>query len=122
MNNKKIMVVDDDQFLVDLITEKLMKAGYETMSAFDGTTALRKIAEEKPDLVLLDLLMPGVDGVTVLESLKKNPDTKNTPVIILTNLPDDNLMDKIKSEGGAGYLLKNEHNIDAVVDAIKNLV
>ncbi len=122
MSGKKIMVVDDDQFLVDLITEKLVKAGFDTITAFDGTTALKKISEEKPDLILLDLLMPGIDGVSVLESLKKDPETKNTPVIVLTNLPDDSLMDKIKDKGGSGYLLKNEHNIDAVVDTVKNLV
>lgn len=122
MGGKKIMVVDDDQFLVDLIVEKLVKAGFDTTTAFDGTSALKKISEEKPDLILLDLLMPGLDGVTVLESLKKNPETKNTPVIILTNLPDDNIMNRIKRKGGSGYLLKNEHNIDAVVDTVKNLV
>lgn len=122
MDNKKVLLVDDDQFLVEALREKLDKAGFSTTTAADGNEALECITKIPPDLVILDLIMPGMDGVSVLKKLKADPKTKDIPVVILTNLVDDSLAGQIKEHGGSGYFLKNEHNFDAVVEAIKNLI
>ena len=120
--DKKILVVDDDQFLVDLVFDKLTKSGFTVSKALDGVQALEIAQKEKLDLILLDLIMPGMDGIATLKKLKENERTKTIPVIILTNLNDDQLINQIKQFGGQGYLIKNEHNIDTIVEAVNNLI
>ncbi len=119
---KKILLVDDDQFLVDLLSEKVTKAGYEALKAHNGTDAIEVVSKNKPDLILLDLMMPGMDGLSVLKNLKGNEVNKNIPVIILTSLSDPSVASEIKNNGGSGYLLKDEHTLDGIVQAIQNLV
>lgn len=122
MDKKKVLVVDDDQFLQDIICEKLEKAGIACTKAYDGYEAIEAINKEKFDLILLDLIMPGMDGITVTKKLKSQEETKAIPILILTNLSDDSIVSKIKEFGGAGYLIKNEQNIDAIVEAINNII
>ncbi len=122
MELKKVLVVDDDRFLVDLLVDKFNKSGYLTEFAYDGTTALDKVSNNKYDLILLDLLMPDVNGIAVVKKLKSQANTKDTPVLILTNLSDDEAVAQIKKSGGSGYLIKNEHSIDAIIEAAKNLL
>lgn len=81
---KKILVVDDEDSLVRLIQLQLKFEGYQVITAYDGLEALEKVVEEKPDLVVLDIMMPKVDGWVVCHSIKSNADTKNIRVIILT--------------------------------------
>lgn len=81
-----ILVVEDDKFLRELISQKLVKEGYNISQAVDGEEGLKKIKEEKPDLVLLDLILPGIDGFEVLARAKEDPEVIKIPVIILSNL------------------------------------
>ncbi|MCK5241812.1 response regulator [bacterium] len=83
-SSKRILVVDDEKDIVNLIKYQLKAEGYQVVTAFDGLEALEKVAEEKPDLVILDIMMPKVDGWVVCHSVKGNISTRNTRVIILT--------------------------------------
>jgi len=82
---KKILVVDDERHIVRLVQVNLERAGYEVVVAFDGKDALVKVELEKPDLVTLDVMMPYMDGFEVLQNIRKNPATRDLPVIMLTN-------------------------------------
>ena len=81
---KKILVVDDEKDVVFVISISLIRAGYTTIVAYDGLEALELITNEKPDLVILDIMMPKLDGYSVKNKLKEHPETKNIPVIVMT--------------------------------------
>ena len=81
---KKILVVDDERHIVRLVQVNLERAGYEVITAFEGKNALVKVVVEKPDLVVLDAIMPGMDGFEVLQYIRKYPATRELPVIMLT--------------------------------------
>ena len=86
---KKILAVDDERHIVRLVQVNLERAGYEVVTAFDGKEALEKVASEQPDLVVLDVMMPYMDGFEVLQNLRKNPSTRDLPVIMLTAKAQD---------------------------------
>ncbi|RKD34313.1 response regulator [Thermohalobacter berrensis] len=81
---KKILVVDDEEHIVELIKFNLEKNGYEVVTAFEGEEALNKVYEEEPDLVVLDLMLPGIDGIEVCKRMKRDSITENIPIIMLT--------------------------------------
>lgn len=122
MEKKSVLVVDDDQFLVDLLVEKLQTEGFLAKGVFSGQEALDSIKESIPDIILLDLIMPGMTGIEVLQKLKSDDQTRNIPVVVLTNLADNEIIEQIKTSGGSGYLIKDAQNIDEVVESIKNLI
>lgn len=86
---KKILAVDDERHIVRLVEVNLQRAGYEVVTAFDGKEALEKVKSENPDLVVLDVMMPFMDGFEVLRNLKANPETAEIPVIMLTAKAQD---------------------------------
>lgn len=86
---KKILAVDDERHIVRLVQVNLQRAGYEVVTAFDGKEALEKIKSENPDLVVLDVMMPYMDGFEVLQTLRKDPATRELPVIMLTAKAQD---------------------------------
>ena len=86
---KKILAVDDERHIVRLVEVNLQRAGYEVVTAFDGKEALEKVKAENPDLVVLDVMMPFMDGFEVLRNLKANPETAEIPVIMLTAKAQD---------------------------------
>ena len=86
---KKILAVDDERHIVRLVEVNLARAGYLVVTAFDGREALQKVESEKPDLVVLDVMMPFMDGFEVLRNLKANPETAEIPVIMLTAKAQD---------------------------------
>ena len=83
---KKILIVDDDAQVSTLLGYKFVQAGYQVISAVSGTDGLKKIYEEKPDLIVLDICMPDLEGTEVAQTLKKDPKTRNIPIIFLTAL------------------------------------
>ena len=83
----KVLVVDDDSDIRELLSDVLQARGYEVIQADGGSEALKKAVKDKPDLIILDVLMPEVDGFAVIKSLKENPETDKIPVVILTGLP-----------------------------------
>ncbi len=86
---KKILAVDDEKAIVRLVQVNLEREGYEVVTAYDGREALEKVASERPDLVVLDVMMPYMDGFEVLQQLRKDPNTRDIPVIMLTAKAQD---------------------------------
>lgn len=109
---KKVLVVDDDPLIIRMYEHKLSADGYQVFLAFDGQGAVVSAKENKPDLILLDLMMPKMNGVETLKFLKKEPDTKKIPVIILTNLSDNEPYLKATEELGAkDYMVKAQTSL-----------
>src|SRR3989344_1760936 len=104
--SKKILIIEDDKFLRELISKKLVNEGFAIALAVDGEEALKKVKEEKPDLILLDLILPGVDGFEVLAKIKSDPSVLSIPVIILSNLGQEEEIEKGLKLGAVSYLVK----------------
>jgi len=107
-NTPKIALIEDDADLLEMFKLKLKLEGFNTVTAEDGIDALRVIKNELPDLILLDMLLPKMDGFEVLKSIKKSKDAKikTIPVIIVTNLSSDEDIYEAKKLGAAEYLIK----------------
>lgn len=103
---KKILAVDDEKHIVRLVQVNLERAGYEVVTANDGKEALQKVAEENPDLVVLDVMMPYMDGFEVLQNLRRSPATRDIPVIMLTAKAQDADVFKGWQSGVDCYLTK----------------
>ena len=106
MPGKKIMAVDDERHIVRLIQVNLERAGFQVITAFDGPEALKKVENERPDLIVLDVMMPKMDGFEVLKRLQANPETREIPVIMLTAKAQDADVFRGWSSGVSAYLTK----------------
>jgi DNA-binding response OmpR family regulator len=118
----RVFIVEDDQFLRDLMERKLIKEGFSVETAIEGDTGLKKILASKPELVLLDIILPGMDGFSILEKLKQNPEVANIPVILLTNLGQRDDVEKGLKLGAAGYLVKAHFTPGDIVDKVKEVL
>lgn len=119
---KKILIVEDDKFLRELISRKLQREGYNISEAIDGEEGERKIKEEKPDLVLLDLILPGMDGFEVLSRIKQDPEVASIPIIILSNLGQKEEIEKGLKLGAVDYLVKAHFTPTEIIEKIKNIL
>ncbi len=119
---KKVLFIEDEPALQKALSVSLKAQGFEVLSAFDGESGLNMVKESGPDLVLLDLILPKMDGFTVLEELKKLPETKNTPVIVLTNLDDTEDVQKVLDLGATNYLIKASYNTEDIANKIKEIL
>ena len=119
---ESILLVEDSKFLRVATERTLSKAGYQVTTASDGEEALRIAIKNVPDVVLLDMLLPRLAGLEVLQELKHNPATANVPIIVLSCLSDKNEQ-KLKSDGAAAYFEKSKldakHGSQALLDTIK---
>jgi len=118
----KILLIEDDNFLVEMYTTKFELEGFEVTSAEDGKKGLDMVKKIKPDIILLDILMPKMDGFAVLDALKKDTGTANIPVILLTNLGQKDDVKKGFEKGAVGYLIKAHFMPSEVVDKIKKIL
>lgn len=118
--NKKVLLVEDDRFLGDLLAKHFTQEGFLFDLAVDGESALKKAEEMKPDLVLLDLLLPGIDGYEVLKQLKANSVLAHTPVIILSNLGQKDEIEKAMALGAVDFLVKVKFDLAEIVSKVKN--
>ena len=116
---KKILFVEDESVLQKTFAEVLVGEGYEMISALDGEEGLRLATTSKPDLILLDLILPKIHGLDVLRKLKENPETKQIPVIILTNLEGASEVEKALELGASTYLVKASYTLAEVTSKIK---
>ena len=115
----KILIVDDQEAVLKLYSTILMKAGYEVVTAAGAKKGFELAASAKPDLILLDVMMPSVDGTEALETLSANPATKHIPVIFLTSLIRENEVEEAQGDiGGHEFISKSTPN-DKVVARIK---
>ena len=116
---KKILIVEDDHPLRNAIKDKLSKEDFEILEAKNGTDGLATALEQQPDLILLDIIMPKMDGMTMLKKLRADDKGKNIPVIILTNLSDDKEVAESTEGGAYDYLIKSDWKIEDVVAKVK---
>ncbi len=119
---KIILVIEDDKFLRELMAQKLIKEGFNISEAVDGEEGLKKIKEEKPGLILLDLILPGIDGFEVLSRMKEDPETSRTPVIILSNLGQREDVERGLKLGATDYLIKAHFTPGEIIEKIKNII
>ena len=118
----KIVAAEDDKLISGSLCEALKASGYEPTPAYDGEEAVAKIKEVMPDLVLLDIMMPKLDGISVLWELKSNPATAKIPVIVLTNIGDVETISKIVEAGAVDYLLKSDQSVDDIIQKVKDVL
>lgn len=103
---KKILFVEDDDNFYNVFSVPLKMKGYDVVHVADGSAAMEKVISEKPDLVLLDIILPGTSGLDILKEIKENQDTKNTKVVMLTNFGNDENINKAMEYGADDYLMK----------------
>jgi two-component system response regulator RpaA len=118
----KILAAEDDKLISNSLCDALKTAGYEPTPAYDGEEAVAKAKEIIPDLVLLDIMMPKLDGISVLWELKSNPATAKIPVIVLTNIGDVETISKIVEAGAVDYLLKSDQSVDDIIQKVKDVL
>ena len=116
---QKVLIIEDDGFLRELIGKKLSSSGFDITEAINGEDGLKKAEEEKPALILLDLLLPVQDGFEVLAKLKGDPKTSSIPVIILSNLGQKEDVDKGMEMGATDYLIKAQFTPEEVIAKVK---
>lgn len=118
----KILVVEDDKFLRELITQKLIRGGYDVKGAVDGEDGVIKIKEEKPDIILLDLILPGIDGFEVLAKVKDDPELKDIPVLILSNLGQRDDVERGLKLGAVDFLIKAHFTPGEIIEKIEKIM
>ncbi len=119
-SRKKILIIEDDRFLRELIARKLSDEGFVVTEAMDGEEGLKMVREIKPDLVLLDLILPSIDGFEVLSQMKEDEKLKSIPVIILSNLGQKEEVEKGLKMGAVDYLIKAHFTPGEITEKIKN--
>ena len=117
---KKILIIEDDRFLLDLLSKKLTTAGYKVTGVGDGEAGLDAVAKESPDLVLLDLMLPILDGFEFLRRIRKDDKTAKLAVIVISNLGGAEDIAKAKGLGVMEYLVKANFTTDEILTKVKN--
>lgn len=115
---KKILVVEDDHFLLSAYKVKFSKKGFDVKTATDGQDALSVLESFEPDLILLDLVMPRLDGFETLKKLKENDKLKKIPVIVASNLGQKDDLDKAMALGANDYIIKSNISLDKIIEKI----
>jgi len=121
-DNLKVLIIEDDNFLLSMYAAKFEAENFSVYIAEDGEKGIKQVKEKKPDAILLDIIMPGIDGYQVLKTLKEDEDTKDVPVVILTNLNQKDEVRKGLDMGADDYLIKAHFMPSEVVDKIKKLI
>jgi CheY-like chemotaxis protein len=120
--NKTILVVEDEPILLRALNIELLNAGFEVLVASDGEAGLKMIKANKPDLVLLDLLMPKMDGYAVLEAVKKDPKTKKIPIVVLSNFGEAENIQRAKKLGALDYYIKSSTDLSQLTKKIHSKI
>ena len=116
MENIKILIVEDDNLLRSVLGEKIVQKGFAVFEAEDGEKALQTVNECKPDIILLDLLLPGIGGFDVLTQIKKDEALKNIPVIVLSNLGGEKEIEKALELGAVDFFIKANYTLDEIIE------
>ena len=119
---KHILLVEDDRFLIDIYSTKLKQSGFSVEVVTTGEEVLKRIAEKKPDLLVLDIVLPQLNGWQLLKKIKANPKLKDLKVVILSNLGQKEEVEKGMSLGASKYLIKAHYTPSEVVGEIKKLL
>lgn len=118
----RLLLVEDDITLIKMYERKFKSDGYEVITAFDGEEGLAKATSEKPDMVVLDIMLPKMDGLQVFKKLRSQPETFKTPVLLLTNFDQEDAVFECFKLGAVDYLIKSEVTPQQVAKRIENLL
>jgi DNA-binding response OmpR family regulator len=118
----KVLLVDDDIALQTVVSAALTQGGFEVVSANDGKTGIDKAKSEKPDMILLDQVLPDISGNNILKTLKADDETKNIPIAMLSNFSQNNLMQEAIQAGALDYILKYQIEPADLVQKINSLI
>ncbi|KKR04079.1 MAG: Response regulator receiver protein [Parcubacteria group bacterium GW2011_GWF2_39_13b] len=119
---KKILIIEDEEILLNILKKKLIDEKYEVLTALDGEEGLQIMKEKKPDLILLDILMPKKNGFEVMEEMIKDPELKNIPIIIVSNSGQPVELERAKSLGAKDCLVKTEFDPQEVIDKVREQI
>jgi len=119
---KKILLVEDEEIMIDLLQKKIIREGYEVFIARDGEEGLKVMGEKKPDLVLLDIIMPKKSGFEVMEEMRKKSEFKKIPVIVISNSGQPVELDEARKLGAQDWLIKTEFDPQELVDKINKQI
>lgn len=119
---KKILLIEDDKFISEMIVRKLKEAGLIVDLASDAETGMVKVQEDKPDLILLDIVLPGMDGYECLEKLKADKESSSIPVLILSNLGQKDEFERGLKLGAKDFWVKAQHDLDEIVQKAKQIL
>jgi DNA-binding response OmpR family regulator len=119
---KKILIIEDDPFLSEMYAAKFSQSGFEAEVAADGKEGIAKIKDKQPDLILLDIVLPKMDGFEILKKIKEDPKLKEIPVILLTNLGQKSEVEKGLALGADEYIIKAHFTPTAVVAKVKEIL
>lgn len=122
MDHKKILLIEDDLFLSDIYKTKFEQVGYIIQVAENGAEGVKKARASQPDLILLDIVLPKMNGIEVLDQLKSAEGTKSIPVVFLTNLGSDEDIKEGLKKGAAGYLVKSQFTPSEVVAEVEKIL
>jgi DNA-binding response OmpR family regulator len=118
----KVLLVEDDVALRDIYSARFMAEDFDVVTASDGEMALTQAVKERPDLIILDVMMPKISGFDVLDILRATPETKTTKVIMMTALSQNSDIDKGKSLGADEYLVKSQVTLTDVIEKAKEVL
>jgi DNA-binding response OmpR family regulator len=119
---KKILIIDEDKFITRLYVSGLDEAGYDIEVASSGEAGLTEVKEFQPDLVLLDIILPEMNGIEVLKELKKDTETAHIPVAMLTNIQTQETATKASEAGSSEYLVKVQYTIEELVKKVGDIL
>ena len=119
---KKILLIEDEDFIRDLYKRQIGLAGFDIDAFPNGKSGLDSARQTKYDLVLLDIMLPDLNGLEILKELKQNEQTKNFPVILLTNLGQDSVQKEGAALGASGYLIKASYTPNQIVEEVKKIL
>lgn len=122
MAKAKLLLVEDDVTLVKMYERKFISDGYEVVVAYDGLEGLEKATKEKPDLILLDIMLPKLDGLALFKKMRSVPETFSTPVILLTNFGQEDAVFECFKLGAVDYLVKSDVTPQQVVAKVENFL
>jgi len=121
-NKKSVLIVEDDSFLQGLVSRKLNSEGHNIFIAGSSSDVFRVLQHQKIDLILLDLLLPKVDGFEILKQLREKEETKNAPVIVFSNLSEEKDIKKAQALGISAYMIKSNFTLDELSEKIKEIL
>jgi len=119
---KKVLIIEDEDIIIDLLEKKLIQEGYEVSTAHNGEEGLKMVKQIKPDIVLLDIVMPKKSGYEVMEEMNKDPELKKIPIIIISNSGQPVELDKAKELGARDWLIKTEFDPNEVAEKVKKQI
>ncbi len=120
---KTILIIEDEKALLTLLTDKMISVGIHVNQATNGEEGLRKALQTHPDLILLDIVMPEMNGMILMRKLRENEWGKTVPIILLTNVdPDDNILNGVIRDQPAYYMIKSDVQFEEIIEKIKDIL